>query len=157
LKKNPEKSNIQDFTRLVDLALVILANLFNLLMVGVFIARILKLGMIQAVAVIWIIFILILGTGFIYNIWANRERWKILIPWLFAIFLLLEVLLDYILQINFRNTFLLGPYLLLYYASILTMIGYSFLVKRIYGYITLVTYFLSQAAAVFSYIQVGHG
>jgi hypothetical protein len=37
------------------------------------------------------------------------------------------------------------------------MIGYSFLANKRYGFVTLVTYFLSQIAALYSYLQVGHG
>ena len=72
-------------------------------------------------------------------------------------FLIIEVVLDYVLKSDFRNTSLIGPYLLLYYISILGMIGYSFLVEKKYGFITLVTYFLSQFAALYSYMKVGHG
>jgi hypothetical protein len=74
-----------------------------------------------------------------------------------VVFLIIEVVLDYILQYDFRNTSLLGPYLLLYYVSVLGMIGYSFAVQKKYGFITLATYFLSQIAAFYSYFKVGHG
>jgi hypothetical protein len=37
------------------------------------------------------------------------------------------------------------------------MIGYAFLVRRDYGYVTLATYFLSQVAALYSYLKVRHG
>ena len=63
----------------------------------------------------------------------------------------------YILQINFRSTRLLGPYLLLYYLAILGMIGYSFQIGKTYGFITLLTYFINQIATFYSYFRVGHG
>ena len=72
-------------------------------------------------------------------------------------FLILELLLDYVLQIPFRETRLLWPYLALFYLSAWMMIGYTFLVNKTYGFITLVTYFLSLAATAYSYSQVGHG
>jgi len=46
---------------------------------------------------------------------------------------------------------------LLYYVSILGMIGYSFVAQKKVGFITLGTYFLSQIAAFYSYFKVGHG
>jgi len=104
-----------------------------------------------------VVFIAVLAVVVFQNIRAKRGRWFTLMPALFGIFLIVEVILDYVLKIDFRNTGLLTPYLILYYASILGMIGYSFLVEKKYGFITLVTYFLSQFAALYSYMRVGHG
>jgi len=147
----------QVYHRKVDLVLVSLANLMNLIMVMVFIARILDVGRLLVVAYIWGIFILVLSATVTYNIKEKRSRWMVILPLLLLLFLIVEVLLDYILLPNFRYTALLGPYLLFYYVSSLAMVGYSFLVEKKYGFITLVTYFLSQIAAIVSYTQVGHG
>jgi hypothetical protein len=73
------------------------------------------------------------------------------------VFLSVEVALDYILKCDFRSTLLLVPYLLAYYLSAMGMVGYSFLTERRYGFLTLVTYFLSQLAVFYSYLVVGHG
>jgi hypothetical protein len=141
----------------VDLLLVGIANLINLIMVVVFILRSMFQGHLAVVGIIWVIFILLLLLGVVYNINDRREWWAVVIPLLLGIFLILEVMLDYILQFEFRNTPILGPYLLLYYVSILGMIGYSFRVGKKFGFITLATYFLSQFAALSSYFIVGHG
>lgn len=141
----------------VDLLLVGIANLINLIMVVVFILRSMFQGHLAVVGIIWVIFILLLLLGVVYNINDRREWWAVVIPLLLGIFLILEVVLDYILQFEFRNTPILGPYLLLYYISILGMIGYSFRVGKKFGFITLATYFLSQFAALSSYFIVGHG
>ena len=143
--------------RYLDLVLVSLANLMNLFMVVVFMTRVMNVDRMQFFGYVWGVFILLLGYGVVYNIKAKRGGWAIALPLLLFIFLVVEVLLDYIFAYNFRSTALLGPYLLLYYVSILAMIGYSFLVRKQYGFITLVTYFLSQIAAIISYIKVGHG
>ena len=37
------------------------------------------------------------------------------------------------------------------------LIGYAFMVDRVCGFITLITYFLSLGAAGYSFSQVGHG
>jgi hypothetical protein len=70
---------------------------------------------------------------------------------------MLEILLDCICKIEFRNTRLLGPYLLMYYTSLFGMIGYPFQIGTTYGVITLVTYFIHQIATFYSYFRVGHG
>lgn len=136
---------------------LVTANLFNLIMVAVFLLRVLQPGHPALAGVIWVILIIALAVIVFYNIKEKRGVWFVLMPLLLGIFLIIEVILDYVLKIDFRNTGLLAPYLILYYASIFGMIGYSFLVEKRFGFITLVTYFLSQAAALYSYMKVGHG
>jgi len=143
--------------RSTDLIAVTVTNLFNMIMVIVFFIRTLQKGHLQIFGIIWAVFIAALVVVVYKNIQAKRGRWFVILPLLFEIFLLAEVALDYILKYDFRSTSLIGPYLLLYYVSVLGMIGYSFLVEKKYGFITLVTYFISQIAALYSYMKVGHG
>ena len=65
--------------------------------------------------------------------------------------------LDYWLELDFRHSRLLGPYLLLYYAALMGMVGYSFLAGDAFGVVTLITYFVQLGATVYSYRKVGHG
>ena len=143
--------------RTVDLVVIAVANLMNLIMVFVFFARTQLIPRTQIVGWVWVFFSLALGAAAILNFRARREWWAAVLPALLALFLVAEIVLDYILVFDFRSTRWLGPYLLLYYLSIMGMIGYSFLTQKKYGVITLVTYFLSQIAALYSYFTVGHG
>lgn len=143
--------------RSIDLVVVGVANLMNIIMVVVFFLRSMMVERLQVVGFIWAAFILVLAAVVVLNIRAKREWWAIALPLLLVVFLIVEVALDYIAKYDFRSTILLGPYLLLYYVSILGMIGYSFLTEKKYGFITLATYFLSQIAAFYSYFKVGHG
>lgn len=143
--------------RLIDLGVVAVANLMNLIMVPIFLMRTMKVEHPQVVGLVWVVFILVLAVAVVFNIRAKREWWVVLFPLLLGVFLIVEVALDYIARYDFRSTSLLGPYLLLYYVSIMGLIGYSFAAKKNYGFITLVTYFLSQIAALYSYFKVGHG
>jgi hypothetical protein len=68
-----------------------------------------------------------------------------------------DIILDYILRIDFRNTWLIGPYRLMFYLAFMEMIGYVFRIGKIYGFVTLITYFLNQFTALYSYDNVGHG
>jgi hypothetical protein len=140
-----------------DILILAVANLFNLIMVGIFYARTQGAQHPQIFALVWAGFILLLAVAGISNLLAGREWWSYVLPLIMIIFLALELVLDYILQLDFRNTALLTPYLILYYLAILGMIGYAFQVGRKWGFITLATYFLSQIAALFSYFRVGHG
>jgi hypothetical protein len=143
--------------RKIDLSVVAVANLLNLIMVPIFLLRTLEVEHPQVVGLVWVVFILILAAAVVFNIRAKREWWVALFPLLLGVFLIAEVALDYIARYDFRSTSILGPYLLLYYVSIMGMIGYSFAVQKKYGFITLATYFLSQIAALYSYFTVGHG
>jgi hypothetical protein len=141
----------------VDLVVVALANLMNVIMVVVFLLRVSRVGRLQVVGFVWGTLVLVLTGVVILNVRAKREWWTTALPLLLILFLIVELALDYVGKYDFRNTVLLGPYLSLYYVSILGMVGYSFLTKKRYGFITLATYFLSQTAAFYSYSRVGHG
>lgn len=69
---------------------------------------------------------------------------------------ILELLLDFVWKLNFRETGWLAPYLILYYLSLLGMIGYAFGVDKRCGFITLVSYFINQVATFYAYFRVGY-
>jgi len=143
--------------RSVDLYIIAVANLFNLIMVVIFYLRTRFVNHPLVFGYVWAGFIIFIVSATIINIKSKRSWWTITLPLIFSVFLVVELILDYILQYDFRSTSLLAPYLLLYYVSILGMIGYSFLTEKKYGAITLATYFLSQIAAIYSYFKIGHG
>jgi hypothetical protein len=93
----------------------------------------------------------------VLNALGRREWWAVVLPVLLAAYLILELILDYVLKLDFRNTRLLWPYLLVYYVAVNAMIGYTFLVDRAYGAITLATYLLGLLATWYSYSRVRHG
>lgn len=155
--KGVSPMNKMTSNRPMDLAVIAIANLFNIIMVVVFILRTMQTSHYQVVGIVWVVFIAALAVIIFLNIKTKRGRWFIIMPLLMGIFLIVELVLDYIVKYDFRSTSLIGPYLFLYYISILGMIGYSFLVEKKYGFITLITYFLSQFAALYSYMKVGHG
>ena len=149
--------NDRDLYRSVDLTVLSLANLMNIIMVLIFLARARGMARSDIIGVIWVAFIVVLSIVVFLNFRSRREWWTIVLPSLLIAFLILEIILDYILQIDFRSTRLLGPYLLLYYLALFGMIGYSFQIGKKFGFVTLVTYFINQIATFYSYFQVGHG
>ncbi len=141
----------------VDLLVIITANLFNLIMVIIFYLRTRDVNHPLGIGYLWTGLIILLATCGAINLKSKRDWWFSALPLLFAGFLIMELVLDYILQYDFRNSGLIIPYLILYYLSIMGMIGYAFLTEKKWGAVTLATYFISQIAAIYSYIQVGHG
>jgi uncharacterized membrane protein YoaK (UPF0700 family) len=101
--------------------------------------------------------ILPLAAAVVLNSLGKRDWWTIVLPSIMVLFLAVEVSFDYILKRKFRQTRWLWPYLLLFYSAEMAMIGFSFLVGRPYGFVTLSTYFLSLMATWYSYAEVGHG
>jgi hypothetical protein len=141
----------------IDLAVVVIANLINLALIALFLSRPLKLPRLEYFLGLFLsALILPLIALAILNLKAGREWWSYVLPLVMAAFLLLEFILEYVLGINWRKTWFMGPYLLLYYFSLMMMIGYAFLVGKPYGFITLVTYFLGLAATWYSYTHVGY-
>jgi len=144
--------------RTVDLVVVICANLFNLFIFFIMLSRPFGLERLErVVGILNLLLVIPLTIAVILNFNAGRDWWTYVLPLVMIAFLIVELLLDYVLQIPFRETRLLWPYLALYYLSAWMMIGYTFLVSKPYGFITLVTYFISLAATAYSYSQVGHG
>lgn len=144
--------------RIADLALVVAANGWNLLLVGVFLARTKEAKRLErqfglaAVALALPVAAVAFG-----NALLERPWWSVALPATIVTYSLVELILDYILQLDFRHTRALGPYLLLFYVAQWSAIGYGFAVAPVTGFLTLVTYFLCLAATGYSYSRVGHG
>ena len=98
--------------RTIDLIVVICANIFNLMMVAIFLLRTGGNKQLEH-TVGWIQ--VPLGIAFtiaaIYNFIHGRGLWMLLLPALMSTFILFELTLDYALKLNFRQTRILGPYL----------------------------------------------
>jgi hypothetical protein len=94
------------------------------------------------------------------SIVAIRERgdvWAVVLPLVFVVFAVVEVTIDLILDIEFRTTVWLWPYLMLFYVAQWAVIGAAFRVSEIGGFVVLVSYFICLAATAYSYRRVGHG
>lgn len=144
--------------RTVDLVVFLSANLFNLFIICIMLSRPFGLESLEmVVGILNLLLVIPLTVAVILNFASGRDWWSFVLPLVMIAFLILELMLDYVLKIPFRETILLWPYLALFYLSAWMMIGYTFLVDNTYGFITLITYFLSLAATAYSYSQVGHG
>ena len=148
----------RDNFQLIDLAVFIITNLVNLLLIGIFLSRSRGLNRVEYIlGLLMVGLILPVGLAVLLNALRKREWWTFVLPLLLIVFLVIELLFDYILKLEFRKTALLWPYLTIFYVAEMAMIGYSFLIKKSYGFITLGTYLLSLLATWYSYAKVGHG
>ena len=139
--------------RKIDLTVVYLANLINILIAFLFIARMSELTEVEntlGIAIITMGFVL----GYIayLNKKNCRDKWGtyLIIP--IFLFMIVELILDYILVLDFRSTIIVGPYVLLYYIGAWGLIGYSFRFGKKWGFITLGTYFIMMILSIYPYV-----
>ncbi len=138
----------------IDLVVVIAANLFNLLMTAIFLTRPKGWKRFERIAGLVMVGMAVpLGAVVILNLLANREWWFVVLPLPLILHCIVELLLDYILKLDFRKTRLLGPYLALFYLGQMGLIGYAFVVKPAYGFVTLATYFLCLGATRYAHAK----
>jgi len=142
---------------MIDLVVFIIANMTNLLLTVMFFLRARgrpKIGFYFG------LFSVALGIPLavvgIANLLGGRPWWTVVLPGLLVLYDTIEFLLDYVLKFDFRHSLWLVPYLCLYYLALMGMIVYSFIVRKPFGYITLVTYFINLAATAYSFSRVGH-
>lgn len=153
-----EESIVQVNYQTVDTAVFLIANLVNILIIGIMLSRPFGLKHLERrLGLVAVACALPTGLAALLNALGRREWWTVVLPSLLVTHLILELVLDYILTFDFRNTRLLGPYLLVFYVSMMGMIGYAFLVSEMYGAVTLATYLLGLLATWYSYSRVGHG
>jgi hypothetical protein len=142
----------------IDIIVVICANIFNMMIVGVMLSRIPGWKRFERIiGLVNIALIAPLSVALGYNAINQRTWWMILMPGLVILYLFMEFILDYVLKSDFRHSRGLGPYLLIYYLAQWGLIGYAFIVGEIQGFVTLFTYFLSLGATAYSYARVRHG
>ena len=145
--------------RIADLVIFVAANLVNVLLAVLFYVRWKGLERVEYVlGVVIVAMIVPVCAAAASNAFARRELWSVALPLVLALYLLTELLLDYVFQIPFRDTALLWPYVIVFYAGVWAMIGYSFLMGKGFGATTLATYFVQLAVMIFTHAKGGlHG
>ena len=143
--------------QVLDLSLFAIANLFNLLVAGIFLSRTRRLARAEYLLGLLVMALAVpVAIAATLNALAEREWWAIVLPLPLVLFCLIELLLDYVLKLDFRNTVLLWPYLAVYYLAQWAMIGYSFGVDRVFGFVTLGTYLLCLVVTAYAFSRGGH-
>lgn len=142
-------SKLESDYRKTDLTVACLANLINVIMSFLFVARISTLSHVESVLGI---LAMIMGfcLGYISFInWRNgRDKWETYLLMPIFLFFVVELLLDYISDFDFRSTAWTGPYILSYYVGLWGLIGYAFRFDKKWGFLTLATYFLNMTLSV---------
>ena len=142
----------------VDATIFIVAILANLLMIGIFLAKVRGLARLEyGLGIVLEALALPLCVAAALNLLWGRPWWTVALPLAMVAFLVVELLFDYVWKLDFRRGRLLGPYLALYYVGMIALTGYAFSLGKPYGLAALAAYFANLAAAGYSYSRVGHG
>jgi Ca2+/Na+ antiporter len=142
----------------VDLIVFLAANIYNLLMIVVFLARVRGRKRIeQSAGLVTVLMGFPFALAAALNAIGHRDAWLVILPIPIFLHCVIELFVDYIWKSDFRQTRWLWPYLILFYIGQWFLVGYAFLVNDLYGFVTLVTYFLCLAATAYSYSKVKHG
>jgi hypothetical protein len=145
-------------THAVDLAVFVIADVVNLLLAGMFLARVWRRsGVARGLGTASVAMAIPLAAAVIWNAVEGRPLWLVALPVPFVVYCAAEWVLDYRLKVEFRSTRLLRPYLGLFYLGQIGLMSYAFSIGAVYGFVTLATYLICLAATGFSYSKVGHG
>lgn len=140
----------------IDVMMVVLFNLYNILLIVMFYGRVnpkWRLGGVPG-AVSLFVGLPLFALAMI-NLLQRCEWWTYTLPLILIGFIIIEILLDYVFKIDFRQTWLVGPYLLVFFVSNMLMVGYALLVNQVWGFATLLIYFCMTGISIYARMKTG--
>ena len=138
---------------LFDLLFVVTAVVFNIQIMGIYIASKQKrFDMVRRFGVVVISLSLPLALVFMNNLIVGQERWIMVGFGFIFLYLFVELLFDFILHIEFRSKPLLHvPYIILFYIIEFTFISIAFSIDVISGYLVSISFWALLACLVYAY------
>jgi hypothetical protein len=138
---------------LVDLMFVVTAVMFNLLIIGVYIAqKHERHRLVRLFGSIVICLAIPLAVVFISYLISGRALWIMIYLGFILLYIFVELLLDFILKIEFREKLILHiPYIILFYVASFGFIGISFSIDRTWGYIVSITFWAVLGSLIYLY------
>ena len=137
----------------MDIVFIVSSIIFNILVSFLYSAT--KFGDMELVRVIGIIilFLIIPFTLTLIGYIKEKEEKKIIISLVIILFyFFLEILLDYILIIPFRDILALHiPYIIVFYAADFSMVGVTFDKNKKMGFAVLVTFFILLGCLIYRF------
>jgi len=136
-----------------DWIFVFSAVAFNLLIAGIFIAQ--KLGrekLVRIFGILWLWLSLPLALVFVFFWREGREKWFLLSLGLVFLYMLVELLLDYVYKIDFRSKPAIHvPYIILEYIALFSLMGIAFSVDQTWGTVVAVCFWILMGSLIFLY------
>ena len=136
-----------------DWLFVLCAVAFNLLIAGIFVAQ--KKGrqeLTRTLGIAWLSLAIPLSIVFVRDLIVGREAW-IMICFVFILFyMLVELLLDYVFKVAFRERNITHiPYILLEYIALYGLVRISFAIDRTWGWIVSIAFWILMASLIYLY------
>ncbi|MBI9070882.1 MAG: hypothetical protein JEY94_04755 [Melioribacteraceae bacterium] len=139
----------------LDFLGAVIANFNNLLLIGIFVARVFKYPKIEYwLGALFILTVLPLILMFVKAFSFDRDVLYLVQLILMISFILLELFLDYIFKIDFRqNRMIVIPYLTLFYASFGGMIGIASQAGKPWSITTIITFLIMTATSLIMHFK----
>ena len=139
-------------TKLVDNIFIYSSIVFNISVSGVYVST--KLGNMTLTQVFGGIVIFLIAPFLITllgYVRAKEEKKTIISNVIILFYLFLELVLDYVLKIPFREILALHvPYIVVFYAALFSMIGVSLEKNKRLGYLVIATFFILIACLIYN-------
>lgn len=136
-----------------DLVFVITSVVFNLLIAGIFIAdKMQRTALIRIFGIIWLFLAIPLAIVFVHYLLTVRELWIMVCFGGIFMYMIVELLLDYVLKVEFRKKLSTHvPYIVLEYLALFGLIGISFSIDKAWGYVVSISFWLLMASLIYLY------
>jgi hypothetical protein len=139
-------------TKLLDNIFICSSVVFNISVSAVYVAT--KLGdmiLTQAFGAIVIFLIVPFSATLLGYVRAKEKKKTLVSNGIILFYLLLELVLDHILKIQFREILVLHvPYIVVFYAALFSMIGVSLEKNKRLGYLVIMTFFILIACLIYN-------
>ena len=138
----------------MDIIFICSSIIFNILVSLVYLAIKFDNILLLQVSGLFVIVLMVPFSITLYGYIKKEAKRKIIIPHMAILFyLFLELLLDYILMIPFRDILAIHiPYIIAFYAAEFSMIGVSFERNRKMGFVVLLTFLMLIGCLVYLYM-----
>jgi hypothetical protein len=143
---------------LFDFVFVFCAVAFNLLIVGVFIATKKERPELRKVFGTAFVSLEIPFTiVFIHYLFQDHSLQTLILFGFVLLYIAVELLLDYILKIDFRQKSITHvPYIVLEYVALFSLIGISFSIDRVWGWVVSISFWAVMGSLIYLYWGKGN-
>ncbi len=147
-------SKLTDFHKLNNIVFIASAIIFNISVAGVYLASKYNNGvLLQTFGAIVVLMAIPFTISLIGYLKKKAEKKIIISLVIILLYLVLEIIFDYILKIPFRDILALHIfYIIVFYTAAFSMIGVSFNINRKMGVIVLITFLILIGCLIYMYL-----
>ena len=138
---------------LYDWVFVLCAVVFNLLIAGIFVAQKKdRQKLTRTLGILWLSLAIPLSVVFVRYLIAGREMWITICFGFILTYMLVELLLDYVFKVPFREKKITHiPYIILEYMALFGLIGISFDINRTWGLCVSIAFWILLGCLIYLY------